>query len=494
MPASPRVLPAPVPVHITPSRTPTSPPPSIRSRPPGHPALAGQDGLGPAGSSVARTCGPAAAGARCRAGGRVYRRVLMASRVSQPGGGRGSFSQFRANTFISLGNLTSPWSWIHYTGLISALLQLSVVKAAARSVNSDMCTRGGGGGPAARGAPGAQPFICWAADRRGRGGDGGGRPLPRGCGTGPKRPRSPSGSRRGPGNSAAQRAGGEAGAVPGPVCSCWWGSAGARIAVCASSPALGALMEPSVSNAPQPSVTDEAAPARLPAVTRSADPHLPHRREPHQKPGGARCAAQEGRGAPQPQEETSVPRIFRFYFPRRSAGAWGCPGGGAGPALPAEPCRAEPSGPRGQRREPLSRGSSCGQPAVRYVRCAPSAQRSPLRPGLQVAPGTPTARLSRDGRAGGSPGKDGAARSSALRTHCGVTSIPLIDKSNKSPFSGANEIQQREFIFCPGWAAARLRPTSPAASPTGARMPTAVGRSLPCTTAPPRLCCRPGIS
>lgn len=170
MPASPRVLPAPVPVHITPSRTPTSPPPSIRSRPPGHPALAGQDGLGPAGSSVARTCGPAAAGARCRAGGRVYRRVLMASRVSQPGGGRGSFSQFRANTFISLGNLTSPWSWIHYTGLISALLQLSVVKAAARSVNSDMCTRGGGGGTCGAGRAWSAAFHLLGRRPAGEGG------------------------------------------------------------------------------------------------------------------------------------------------------------------------------------------------------------------------------------------------------------------------------------------------------------------------------------
>lgn len=152
-----------------------------------------------------------------------------------------------------------------------------------------------------------------------------------------------------------------------------------------------------------------------------------------------------------------------LFFPRRSAGAWGCPGGGAGPALLVEPGRAETSGPRGQCLEPLSRGSPCGQPAARYARCAQSAQRSPLRPGLQATPGTPTARLSRDGRAGGSPGKDGAARSSSLRTHCRVTSIPLIDKSNKSTFSGANEIQQREIVFWPGWAAARLRPTSPAA-------------------------------
>lgn len=73
----------------------SSPPPSIRTRPPRAPRVrergqsgrdgARRDGLGPAGSGVARTCGPAAAGARCRAGGRVYRRVLMAPRVSQPG-------------------------------------------------------------------------------------------------------------------------------------------------------------------------------------------------------------------------------------------------------------------------------------------------------------------------------------------------------------------------------------------------------------------------
>lgn len=256
------------------------------------------------------------------------------------------------------------------------------------------------------------------------------------------------------------------------------------------------LPEPSVSNDPQPSVIDEAAPARLPAVTHSAEPHLPHRRKPHQKPGGARRATQEGRGAPQPQGGTSVPRIFpadpRFYFPRRSAGAWGYAGGGAGPALPAELGRAEPSGPRGQRREPLSGGSPCGQPAAGYARCAPSAQRSPLRPGLQAAQGAPTARLSRDGRAGGSPGKDGAARSSALRTHCGVTSIRLIDKSNKSTFSGANEIQQREIVFWPG----SRSPTTDVSCrlAEGSADPDRVGHSLPCTTAPPRPRCRPGTS
>lgn len=46
----------------------------------------------PAGSSVSRTCAPAATDARCEAGGRVYRRCLTALRVSQPRGcGRGPF-------------------------------------------------------------------------------------------------------------------------------------------------------------------------------------------------------------------------------------------------------------------------------------------------------------------------------------------------------------------------------------------------------------------
>lgn len=99
------------------------------------------------------------------------------------------FSQFRANTFVSLGNLTSPWSWIHYTGLISALLQLSVVKAAARSVNSDMCTHGGARrGLPARGAPASAAFHLrgrHTGPRRPAAGGGGGAPPPC-CRAGPE--------------------------------------------------------------------------------------------------------------------------------------------------------------------------------------------------------------------------------------------------------------------------------------------------------------------
>lgn len=103
------------------------------------------------------------------------------------------FSQFRANTFVSLGNLTSPWSWIHYTGLISALLQLSVVKAAARSVNSDMCTHGGARrGLPARGAPASAAFHLRGRHTgpAGRQREGAAALPPRVAGSGPKRPRS----------------------------------------------------------------------------------------------------------------------------------------------------------------------------------------------------------------------------------------------------------------------------------------------------------------
>lgn len=183
-----------------------------RSRARGRAREAGPDGAaGPGGTPGwlrrgAHMCPRRRPGARCRAGGRVYRQVLMAPRVSQPEGGRGFFPQFRANTFISLGNLTSPWSWIHYRGLISALLQLSVVKAAARSVNSDMCTRGGVGGPAGAGRACERSLSSAGSPhrpRRSAAGGGGGRSPP-GL---PSRARSartpPRGPRRSPGGSAA---------------------------------------------------------------------------------------------------------------------------------------------------------------------------------------------------------------------------------------------------------------------------------------------------
>lgn len=255
------------------------------------------------------------------------------------------------------------------------------------------------GGDLRRGALLERSLSSAGPPTGGGGGDGGGRPLPRGCGTGPKCPRSPSGPRRGPRNSEAQRAGGEVGAVPRPVGSCWRGSAGARIAVCASSPALGVLPKPSVSNAPQPSVTDEAAPARLPAVTRSAEPHLPHRREPHQKPGGTRRAAQEGRDAQQPQGGMSVPESSAFFSPQIGR-CVGLPGRGRGTSAargtgPSRAVGASGAVPgTAEQGQPLRTDRS----SVRAVRSIRTAVPAPARAAGNAGDSDGSAQSGREGR------------------------------------------------------------------------------------------------